>query len=43
MDYRDAEDVFLVADGVGSVDQDFEIFADEVRRLVESLPNEYGG
>ena len=31
-------DMFLVADGVGSVDPDFEISADEVRRVVEGLP-----
>ncbi|GAA3389402.1 phage tail sheath family protein [Cryptosporangium minutisporangium] len=38
MAYCDAEDVFLLADGVGSVDTDFEISADEVRQLVEGLP-----
>ncbi|MGS2617483.1 phage tail sheath family protein [Micromonospora sp. LZ34] len=38
MAYCDNEDVFLVADGVGSIDQEFEISADEVRRLVEGLP-----
>jgi Bacteriophage tail sheath protein len=38
MAYCDRRDVFFVADGVGSIDQDFEISADEVRRIVEGLP-----
>lgn len=38
MAYCDSEDIFLVADGVGSIDDEFEISADEVRRLVEGLP-----
>jgi uncharacterized protein len=38
MAYCDLNDVFLVADGVGSTDEDFEISADEVGQLVEGLP-----
>lgn len=38
MAYCDRRDVFFVADGVGSIDQDFEISAAEVQRIVEGLP-----
>jgi uncharacterized protein len=39
MAYADRRDVFFLADGVGSTDQDFEVTADEVRRAVEGLPS----
>jgi phage tail sheath protein FI len=38
MAYCDRNDVFFLADGVGSTDLDFEITADEVRQVVEGLP-----
>jgi phage tail sheath protein FI len=38
MAFCDREDVFFIADGVGSVDRDFEISADEARLFVEGLP-----
>jgi phage tail sheath protein FI len=36
--YCDQRDVFYVADGIGSVERDFELTADDVRQYVESLP-----
>ncbi len=39
MAYCDRADVFLVTDGIGSVDVDFEVTADEVRQAVEGMPS----
>jgi phage tail sheath protein FI len=36
--YCDRRDVFYVADGIGSVERDFELSADDVRQYVEGLP-----
>ncbi|MEM0947942.1 MAG: phage tail sheath subtilisin-like domain-containing protein [Pseudomonadota bacterium] len=38
MAWADANDVFLIVDGPGSVDRNFEISADAVRQFAESLP-----
>jgi phage tail sheath protein FI len=38
MAYCDANDVFFIADGVGSVDRQFQMSADEARQFVEGLP-----
>jgi uncharacterized protein len=36
--YCDRNDAFFVADGLGSIDPDFQVSADEVRQAVEGLP-----
>jgi phage tail sheath protein FI len=38
MNYADANDVFFLADGMGSIDRRFQASADDVRRFVEGLP-----
>lgn len=38
MAFCERNDVFFVADSVGSIDPDFELSADEVRQVVEGLP-----
>ena len=38
MTFCERNDVFFIADGVGSTDPDFQLSADEVRQVVEGLP-----
>ena len=38
MTFCERNDVFFIADGVGSIDPDFQLSADEVRQVVEGLP-----
>ncbi len=38
MTYGELNDIFVLADGVGSIDNDFSVSADEVRQFVDSLP-----
>ncbi|GAB5895174.1 phage tail sheath family protein [Mycolicibacterium mageritense] len=38
MTFCERNDVFFIADGVGSIDPDFQVTADEVRQAVEGLP-----
>lgn len=39
MTFCERNDVFFIADGVGSTDPDFQLSADEVRQVVEGLPS----